>query len=311
MLWADGAAGRGPLAPREPAIPELAWQERSDWINVKTAVTPPAKGGAADDTAAIQAALERIQDAATIYFPPGTYRITQTLVVPHGRFLGVSLVGHGRTTVLAWHGPPGGRMFWTQDGIPYSRYVGLTWDGRGQAAVGFDHACLKIFETEIRHQHEAFVNFTEADVRAWPRKKSPPPKRISRTACSSMRTRSLAAQLQRSGPDVRGLRVPPLRRRRLQRQRHELLRAANSHFEHGADTDIVSAGEQGSSVRRCTSHGSKQFLRMSSSVGPLVIQDCRVDAWTHAGGAVQLGEIRSCCSIADSSIRPRPKRRCR
>jgi len=40
-------------------IPELSWEERSDWINVKTAVQPPARGdGVADDTAAIQAALE-------------------------------------------------------------------------------------------------------------------------------------------------------------------------------------------------------------------------------------------------------------
>ena len=49
--------------------------------------------------------------------------------------------------------------------MPYSRYVGLTWDGRGKAAVGVDHSCLKIFETEVRHQHEAFVNCTEAGVR--------------------------------------------------------------------------------------------------------------------------------------------------
>ena len=42
-----------------PDIPSLAWQERSDWINVQTDVTPAAVGdGQADDTAAIQAALD-------------------------------------------------------------------------------------------------------------------------------------------------------------------------------------------------------------------------------------------------------------
>jgi hypothetical protein len=40
------------------AIPELAWEPRSDWINVRTDVSPRAVGdGAADDTAALQAAL--------------------------------------------------------------------------------------------------------------------------------------------------------------------------------------------------------------------------------------------------------------
>ena len=40
-------------------IPDLPWQKRSDWIDVKTDVTPAAKGdGITDDTAALQKALE-------------------------------------------------------------------------------------------------------------------------------------------------------------------------------------------------------------------------------------------------------------
>ncbi len=229
-VLAAGESGATAVEPPAPAIPELAWEQRSDWINVKTAVEPAAKGdGVQDDTAAIQAALDKIQDSATIYFPPGTYRITRTLQIPLGRFLGVTLLGHGRTTVLAWDGAPGGRMFWTQDGMPYSRYVGLTWDGRGKAAVGFDHSCLKIFETEVRHQHEAFINCTEAGVRIRTRHCR---KEIAhgRNAFPELPLRALrawrfVAQLQRLGPDVRGLRVSLLRHRRLQRQRQQLLRA--------------------------------------------------------------------------------------
>ena len=68
-----------------PDIPRLDWQPRSDWINVKTDVTPAAVGdGRADDTAALQAALDRKATGKTIYLPPGTYRITQTLAF-HGR----------------------------------------------------------------------------------------------------------------------------------------------------------------------------------------------------------------------------------
>ena len=55
-------------------------------------------------------------------------------------------------------------MFWS-NGIAYSRYVGLSWDGRGKAAVGFDHAAQQRFETEVRHEHEAFRNFTGFGIR--------------------------------------------------------------------------------------------------------------------------------------------------
>src|SRR5947209_8813190 len=89
------------VRPGGADIPELAWQGRSDWVNVKAAAQPPAKGdGMADDTAAIQSALDRLADGVTVYFPPGTYRITRTLVCPPRRAAGASLIGHGRSTVL-------------------------------------------------------------------------------------------------------------------------------------------------------------------------------------------------------------------
>ncbi|MCX6985442.1 MAG: glycosyl hydrolase family 28-related protein [Lentisphaerae bacterium] len=143
-------------------IPELNWEKRSDWIDVKTDVKPAAKGdGVADDTEAIQAALNMANKAmtgTTIYFPPGTYRITKTLTlgnnVKNARLQGVLLVGHGRNTVFAWDGEDKGRMFWLI-GAANTRYVGIVWDGRGKAAVGIDHSA-RHFETELRHQHEAF-----------------------------------------------------------------------------------------------------------------------------------------------------------
>ena len=119
--------------------------------------------GRADDTAPLQAALDRGVKGKTTYLPPGTYRITQTLVF-HGPQTGAAIIGHGRDTRLVWDGPAGGRMFWS-DGVAYCRYVGLVWDGRGKAAVGFDHAAEKRFETEVLHEHEAFRNFTDYGIR--------------------------------------------------------------------------------------------------------------------------------------------------
>ncbi len=275
--------------PAAAAIPELAWEQRSDWINVKTAVEPGAKGdGTQDDTAAIQAALNKIRDGATIYFPPGTYRITSTLVVPLGRFLGVTLLGHGRTSILAWDGAAGGRMFWTQDGMPYSRYVGLTWDGRGKAAVGFDHSCLKIFETEVRHQHEAFINCTEAGVRIGHEQK---------VATAETHFQNCLFERCGHGASLRSFNDLDLTFEGCEFRycgtgvysgKGTNCYVRNSHFEQSADLDVRSAGEQGSSLRRCTSHGSKQFLTMTSSVAPLVMQDCQIDAWTNPDGAVVL-----------------------
>lgn len=49
----------------QPQIPALNWVARSDWVNVKTDVTPAAVGdGVADDTAAIQKALEGVKDGS-------------------------------------------------------------------------------------------------------------------------------------------------------------------------------------------------------------------------------------------------------
>ena len=84
-------------------IPPLARHERSDWINVRTDVAPAVGGdGQADDTAAIQAALDSEGDGKTIYLPstasPG--RLSSV-----GRKVGCLLVGHGRDTrlILAGH----------------------------------------------------------------------------------------------------------------------------------------------------------------------------------------------------------------
>ena len=91
----------------------------------------------------------------------------------HRPHLGFSLIGHGRATAVVWDGEAGGRMFWTRHGMPMSRFVGISWDGRNKAAVGFDHSVIVggiafndlYFETEVRHQYEAYRNFTEAGIR--------------------------------------------------------------------------------------------------------------------------------------------------
>src|SRR3954447_20593406 len=57
------------------------------------------------------------------------------------------------------------RLF-VADGLAMSRYVGLTFEGRGKAAVGFNHFSTLRFETEVVHRHLAFRNFTGAGFKA-------------------------------------------------------------------------------------------------------------------------------------------------
>ena len=92
-----------------------------------------------------------------LYLPPGTYRITATLVagpalVPGGSvggkpqpkcpghaatsptgcgWLGGSVIGHGRLTTVVWAGPLNGHMFWSH-GLGYWSFVGVHWAGRAE-----------------------------------------------------------------------------------------------------------------------------------------------------------------------------------
>ncbi|HEY3417465.1 MAG TPA: glycosyl hydrolase family 28-related protein, partial [Armatimonadota bacterium] len=150
-----------------PMIPSLNWTERSDWVNVKTF---GAKGdGVADDTAAIQQAFDGMKEGSTVYLPAGAYRLTKTLSLLGPRH-GTLVVGHGRDTKLIWDGPVGGTMF-NEDGIAYCRYVGLLFDGKNKAALGLYHNTNLRFETEVRHQNLAFLNFTDTAVLVNPQHK--------------------------------------------------------------------------------------------------------------------------------------------
>lgn len=95
--------------------------------------------GIADDTAAIQQALDAIrshQQASVLYFPAGTYRLTRPLKTVRQAHTDnmVSLVGETpEKTVLLWDGPEGETML--QWDAWYSKISRMTFDGRGRAGV--------------------------------------------------------------------------------------------------------------------------------------------------------------------------------
>lgn len=289
-----------------PDIPRLAWRERSDWINVKTDVTPAAAGdGQADDTAAIQAALDLGRESKAVYLPPGTYRITKTLVF-NGPAIGCLVVGHGRDTRLVWDGPLGGRMFWS-NGVAYSRYVGLSWDGRGKAAVGFDHAAQQRFETEVRHEHEAFRNFTDYGIRVGHEQKVASAEILYHN-CLFERCGTALAFLTFNDYDnsIDGCEFRHCGTGVLDNKGN--FYARNCHFEASRRADFVVGSEHGSSIRRCTSVGSRRFIEEAGTIAPLTVQDCHVAGWTDAEGAVHLNGspvlIFDCSFVRPPSDRP-------
>ena len=162
LLAAAQAALFRPAAPQPaPALPLLPWAVRSDWQLV-TAFG--AKGdGKADDTAALQAGLNYIaasrDDAAankTLFFPPGTYLLTSTLLLNYTE--GVLLLGSGSATTLLWGGASSNtsRMLWS-DGNTRFHIEGFVFDGNGSEVVGLDHDSKNQYESRVVHRNLAFL----------------------------------------------------------------------------------------------------------------------------------------------------------
>ncbi|HEY5913653.1 MAG TPA: glycosyl hydrolase family 28-related protein [Verrucomicrobiae bacterium] len=272
-----------------PQIPSLRWEERSDWISVKTGITPAAVGdGQADDTVALQKALSEVRDGTVLYFPPGSYRITSTLVLknPTGaRWIGGLIVGSGRDTRLVWDGAEGRTML-LLNGMAYSRFVGFELDGRGKAGVGFHYQATQGFQTEVTHRHLAFRGFTNAAVLEDHPDEGQALAETTFENCLFEDCERGVAFLQFNDYDFTfdgcefrrcGVAIDC---------NHGNFYVRNCHFEGSRVVDVRDGSEHCSSIRRSTSTGPQAFVSRSSSVAPLTIQDCRVDGWKNPEGAV-------------------------
>jgi hypothetical protein len=270
-------------------IASLSWVERSDWINIRTDVKPAARGdGKADDTAAIQAALDRMGEqpgeANVVYLPPGTYRITQTLQVRRKR--SGMLVGHGRDTRLVWAGREGGRMFWS-DAFPRASYVGMVWDGAGVAAVGIDHDSKSLYETRILHEHMDFRNFRVAGIRVGHAQKSASAEMLFSNLRFANNENGVLLQSWNDYNNIfdgnhfvdNGYGI---------RAEKGNITVRNSRFERSRNSDLL-LSTHSNTIRRAVSSGSQAFVR--TVTGPVAnglvrIENSRVDGWKNRDGAV-------------------------
>ena len=169
----DESAAANPIAPGSE-IHFFAWENEEfvgpfpSWANV-TNVEFGAKGnGMADDTDALQRALDSIGSngepsgenrRAVLWLPSGTYRITRTLRMVSR--LSVSVFGeHPDTTCIKWDGSDGGIMF-EADAVAYARFGRITWDGSGRANVAMLHTQRKKDDnhvTNVEHVDERYVD---------------------------------------------------------------------------------------------------------------------------------------------------------
>ncbi len=136
----DATQDRDAATPTWPAVGDEHVGPLPGWSNVRDDYGA-AGDGAADDTGALQRALDDLGTPGrppVLYLPAGTYRITGTLRLAYK--LNLSLVGeHPDRTGIVWDGEPGGTML-EVNGIAYSRFTRLTFDGRGKAATAIDQS---------------------------------------------------------------------------------------------------------------------------------------------------------------------------
>jgi hypothetical protein len=118
--------------------------------------------GTADDTTAIQAALDHLgpENASPVLFlPAGTYRITRPLSLNFP--IGVGVVGEDpERTRIVWDGAVGGTMLVVR-GVAYSRINRITFDGRGKASVAVEQTWDNThgnFDTGNEYADDRFVD---------------------------------------------------------------------------------------------------------------------------------------------------------
>lgn len=299
-----------------PELPVLNWEPRSDWIGVKD--HGAVGDGEADDTAAVQSVLDNAKSGMTIYFPAGTYRITETLHLrndnPRGAgpyHVGVNfgmvepdvkvpvalgsltLIGHGRDSRLVWDGHSGYPLLQTE-GMTGSRIVGIDFDGgggrRSRASVGLYWCSRYTFGTGNIFRHVAFRNFLANGVLyEWHE-----PTRWLANAETSFEnclfvncgtgisfTQFNDYNYSFDGCEFWNNDVGIM-------SRHGNFFVRNSHFRNSRIVDIQSYSEHGCTVRRCTSLGSNRFIDHHNIVSTLIVEGCTVQSWRDPSGAIRV-----------------------
>ena len=305
--------GLASFSARAIDIGPMTWTPRSDWLNVKTGCSgtsaplyagPYAAGnGTTDDTAAIQAAMNWVManhygHILTIYFPPGTYNISNTLTLTG--IAGGGLVGCGSNTIISWYGGSGGAMF-HPSATGYMHYIGLTWEGNNLAACAYEHYSPTSYETQLRHEFESFKDITVTGT--YIAGSSPPGCALISGFDLNMNNGGLTADSMMYNCAFHNCTTGYINAYQdfnnfcwvidscefencgtcINCFSGACWTVSNCHFQNSSVADIGGGGAM--RIRHCTSE--KPALFATNIQGNSILQDCWVDGWTNVNNAVQ------------------------
>ncbi len=301
-------------------IGSMTWTPRADWINVKScsALTggPNAVGdGTTNDAPAIQAVFNYLQAhyngvIKTVYFPPATYAIQNTLTLTG--VSGIQIVGCGSNTTISWTGPSGSAMF-HPSATTKMRYTGIVWEGNNSASCAYEEASQSNYETDIRHENESFHDFTVPGTYSY----------YNASGALTTTPAGLPGGIICGFPAVTNGGVTGecmVYNCQFDHCSYGIVSAwqqinqymwdidhcefencgigfdggggysytiANCHFQQSTSEDIWGGGTL--HVRNCTSSGSGFFLYRG--FGVCAVQDCWVDGWTNTTGAISFATV--------------------
>jgi hypothetical protein len=272
------------LLTAQSQLPIFTWEERPEWINIKTELTPAAVGdGITDDTQALQNALNLLNQNAqvpkVIYLPSGTYRVTQTLNIP--KSVGALIIGQGSATTILYDGAMGGELFHTY-GFSRGQMQGLILDGNNKNTWLISHNATKtqsIFEGSPRYR---YVQFRNAAIGLQGGQGGSNVYAASEMEFDNCLFFNCGVGIEYNYYNYynefihhcefwncgTGISAPLGN-----------VYVEQCHFRNSTNADIKAGIGHGQSIRRCSSFGSKRFIDRQNSA-KLTLQDCMIGNYT-------------------------------